>query len=539
MKAGELFKQGRIDDIWSYYCGWIDLSTPEFMEIQKRLLMEQIELLGKCELGRTLMRGHVPSSPEEFRSVVPLTTYSDYIPFLAEKKEDALPVKPCSWIRTSGRSQQFDLNCKWVPVAEERRSVSIRYAVATFIFAGCAHRGNFPFRPEDRFLYCAAPRPYASGEVFYHLPSEFPFRFLPSVEEAEGMSFQERVSTGFELALSEGLDGFAGLSSILVAVGERFSQFSLKGGKRHGSITLSAALRLGRAYVRSKLAKRPLLPKDIWTLKAIATSGSDTEIYRERIKELWGRYPLNVYSATEAGSVAVQLWNYKGMCFVPDTSFYEFIPEAEYLRSKADPAYQPRTLLLDEVEAGERYEIVFTGLHGSPFVRYRIGDMIKIVALRDDELGVDIPQMEFVSRCDSIIDLAGFARLTEAIIWQAIEDTGIAYTEWTAHKESDDAGPTLHIYLEPASDEHPSAAEAANALHQVLVENDEEYSALDNTLGLKPVRISWLAPGTFQQYGQEEEAAGSDLGHQKAPHTQPSEEVLETLLRIHRDRSSA
>ena len=83
--------------------------------------------------------------------------------------------------------------------------------------------------------------------------------------------------------------------------------------------------------------------------------------------------------------MAMQLWNYKGMCFYPGTNFVEFIPEGESRRSQTDPAYQPRTLLLDEVEAGQRYEVVFTGLRGSPFVRYRIGDMIKITAKKATE----------------------------------------------------------------------------------------------------------------------------------------------------------
>ncbi len=509
----------------------------EFMEIEERLLMEQIDLLSKCELGRTLMQGHVPSSVEEFRAVVPLTTYRNYIPFLPDKREDTLPVKPCSWVRTSGNSRQYGCDFKWVPVSEARRVVSISIGFGSFIFAGCAHKGDFAFRPGDRFLYCTAPRPYVSGESLYGLAKEFPFRFLPSIEEAEKMSFQERIQGGFQLALSEGLDLFCGLSSVLVAVGERFSGLSLKQRESHGSLSLSSLLRLARAYLRSRLAKRPMLPKDIWPVKAIVTSGSDTVIYKERIKELWGRYPLNIYSSTEAGLVATQLWNYKGMTFVPGTNLFEFIPEDEHWRSRTDPAYQPRTLLLDEVEAGQRYEIVFTGLRGACFVRYRIGDMIKIVALRDDELGVDLPQMEFVSRCDSIIDLAGFARLTEPIVWQALEDTGIPYAEWSAHKGSDGVAPTLHVYLESAGDEHPDAEEAAAALHQALIKNDEEFRDLDTMLGLKPIRITWLAPGTFRQYREEKQAAGADLGQLKPDHMQPTNEAIAMLTRIHRSRS--
>ena len=226
------------------------------------------------------------------------------------------------------------------------------------------------------------------------------------------------------------------------------------------------------------------------------------------------------------------------MCFVPGTNFCEFIPEDEHLRSKADSTYQPRTVLLDEVEPGQRYEIVFTGLKGACFVRYRIGDMIKIVSLRDDELGVDIPQMDFVGRCDHIIDLAGFTRLTEAMVWQAIEDSGVPYVEWTAYKESSSEGPTLNICLEQRDGETTDTEEAAEALHQALIKNDDDYGNMDSMLGLKPVRVIWLAPGTFQQYMEEQQAAGSDLGHLKPPRMQPSQETTAELMRIHRSRSN-
>ena len=35
------------DKIWKAYCGFLDLTLDEFMQIQKRLLLEQIDLLLK------------------------------------------------------------------------------------------------------------------------------------------------------------------------------------------------------------------------------------------------------------------------------------------------------------------------------------------------------------------------------------------------------------------------------------------------------------------------------------------------------------
>ncbi|GAH05533.1 unnamed protein product [marine sediment metagenome] len=48
----DLLRQGRREELWQMCCGFIDLSLEQFMDIQKRLLLEQIELLKNCELGR-------------------------------------------------------------------------------------------------------------------------------------------------------------------------------------------------------------------------------------------------------------------------------------------------------------------------------------------------------------------------------------------------------------------------------------------------------------------------------------------------------
>ena len=83
-KPIELFRQGRHEELWQMCCGFLDLSLEQFMSIQRRLLLEQIELLKNCELGRKVMRGAMPETVEEFREQVPLTTYADYYPELPE-----------------------------------------------------------------------------------------------------------------------------------------------------------------------------------------------------------------------------------------------------------------------------------------------------------------------------------------------------------------------------------------------------------------------------------------------------------------------
>ncbi|MFC1909623.1 GH3 auxin-responsive promoter family protein, partial [Chloroflexota bacterium] len=163
-RAVELLQQGRDEELWQMCCGFIDLNIDEFMTIQRRLLQEQLELINNCALGTKIMRGARPRTLEEFRQQAPLTTYADYCPELSEKREDVLPVKPSTWVRTSGRSGEY--LCRWVPitpVCSQEISI-IMYGLG--ILSSCKERrdtSNLPQHP--KMLYTIAPRPYMSGAM--------------------------------------------------------------------------------------------------------------------------------------------------------------------------------------------------------------------------------------------------------------------------------------------------------------------------------------------------------------------------------------
>jgi len=44
---------------------------------------------------------------------------------------------------------------------------------------------------------------------------------------------------------------------------------------------------------------------------------------------------------------------------------------------------------MDELQPGN-YELVVTSFHGGPFIRYRLGHLIKITSLRNEQLDIDI-----------------------------------------------------------------------------------------------------------------------------------------------------
>ncbi len=520
----KLVRQGRHEEAWQRCCGFIDLSIEEFMMVQKRLLREQLELLKGCEMGREVMNGASPRNVDEFRQAVPLTTYDDYAKYLLEKREESLPMKPALWQYTSGKSGVYPY--RWAPVTEEQLKEIESLLFALLFFSGCRERNDIVFKERDKVLYGMAPPPYATGTMARVFPYEL-FDFLPHVDEAEKMSFEERMQRGFDLALSEGLDVCFALSSVAVAIGERFSR---KGSTSHVKSLLKdprVASRLAKGLLRSKLAHRQLLPRDLWSLRGLITFGSDTAVFRDKIRAAWGREPLEFHGCTEAVIIAMQTWDHQGMTFVPNLNFFEFIPEKESIKSRQNPAYQPRTLLLDELEPGN-YELVITSLHGGPFVRYRLGHLVRIISRSNDRLDIDIPQMEFLSRVDDQIDIAGFTRLSEKVIWQAIEKAGIEYAGWTVRKETKDK-PLLHLYIELKED-GPSAEQVATACHEELKKLDTPYAELEAYVGLRPLQVTLLPHSSFQLYRLRQQALGADLAQLAPPHINPSEEIVESLV---------
>jgi hypothetical protein len=522
----ELLVQGRNGELWQKCCGFIDLSLKDCMKIQRRLLREQLKLLIRCKLGRSIMKGAEPETTEEFREMVPLTTYADYEPFLLTKNERALPQKPLFWQHTSGRSGEYPF--KWVPVTSRQYDELRSLLFGCLAFACCGQKGEINYKRKDKFLYALAPPPYTTGALIHASPHEL-FDFLPPVKAAEDMSFEERVQLGFKMALAEGLDLFFALSSVLVAIGDRFAHNNQKIELKPLLGNPKAMARLLKGVLKSKLARRPLMPKDIWKLKGLVSTGSDGSVFREKVKEMWGRYPLDVYGGTEGIVIATQTWDYQGMTFIPHLNFLEFIPEKESLKSRDDPFYQPKTLLLDEVKLGEKYELAITNFYGGPLIRYKLGDMVKITALRNEKLGIDIPQMTFYARVDDMIDIAGFTRLTEKVIWQAIENSGVSYKEWTVRKELKES-PILHLYLELGENGHVTEEQIARSVHHELKRLDAPYADLESFLGLRPLEVTILPENAFDRYKARQQAAGADLAHLKPPHINPSDGIIECLV---------
>ncbi|MCF2679372.1 GH3 auxin-responsive promoter family protein [Faecalicatena contorta] len=530
MNLKEKLKKHQYKEIWQQYCGFLDLSMDGYMKIQKRLMEEQIQLWSNSGLGQSILKGKHPKNLDEFRQMVPLTEYEDYADILLSKQPDMLPGNPIIWIQTTWEGGKHPIK-----VAPYTRSMLDTYrnnVVACLILSTSKEKGKFDVEATDTFLYGLAPLPYATGLFPLALGEDIDIEFLPAVKDAVNMSFSERNKAGFKLAMKKDLGFFFGLGSVAYAVSLSLSAMAGSGGGVHLSSLLKCKphmiTRLIKAKHQCRQENRELMPKDLFQLKGFMVAGTDNQCYKDDLERLWGIRPMELFAGTEPSIIGTETWTRKGMYFFPDTAFYEFITEADMLKNYEDPSFIPRTYLMDEVQPGEKYELVFTILKGGAFARYRCGDMYRCVGLENREDETRIPRFEYVDRVPWIIDIAGFTRISENGIRSVIKLSGLPISNWAAAKEYNDKNrPYLHMYVELEEDALVKQAMSADILKELLSTYfkyiDQDYRDLKKILGMDPLVVTILRCGTFQKY---EEKTGKKM-HQMSPSYYELKELLE------------
>ena len=498
MRFEDKLKKYSHEQLWQEYCGFLDMSLSDYMYTQRRLMEEQLALWSGSGLGRQLLKGERPKTIDDLRRMLPLTTYADYADVLLPKRTEMLCGEPAIWIQTT-----WEGGLRPSKLAPYTRSMLDTYRhnlLSTMMMASARKKGDFDLKRGDRILYGGAPLPYMTGLMPSLFDEDIKFTWLPDANTNSDLSFSQRIKKGFAMALSGGVDFFFGIGSVANYITENFGKSS--GG--HGGKTKVSpgnALRYLRAKYISRRDGRPIVPGDVFRLKAFFFAGTDAKCYKDRLTKAWGIAPVELAAGTESTCIGAETWEHKGMVFFPDACFYEFIPEAEMRRNLEDPAYQPRTCLMDEIQAGETYELVISVFHGGAFMRYRIGDLYHCLSAGCGQL----PRLTFVDRVPDVIDIAGFTRITASSMQEVIRLSRLDIGDWVVKKEfngNDD--PFLHLYLEIP----PDAQAGEVATRAVLTEHlslyfkyfDSDYGDLKKLLNMEPLEITILKYGTIAAY---------------------------------------
>lgn len=503
MKFEEKLKKMNRQQLWLEYCGFLDMSLSDYMYTQRRLMEEQLTLWKRCGLGRHLLCGKDPGTIEELRELLPLTTYADYADILLAKRGDMLCDEPAVWIQTTWEGGLRPI--KLAPYTRGMLDTYCHNLVASLMMATAQKKGTYNFKRGDRVLYGGAPLPYATGLLPSLANEEIKLIWLPDDNAADGLSFSQRIKKGFAMGMNGGIDFFFGIGSVANYITESFGKMS--GGGHSGKkldISVKYALRFLKAKYVSRRDGRPILPKDIFRLKALYYAGTDARCYRDRLTAAWGVIPTELAAGTESTCLGTEDWEHRGMVFFPDSCFYEFIPQEEMMQNLRDPAYRPRTCLMDEVQAGDTYELVLSVLHGGAFMRYRVGDVYRCLSAG----GGTLPRFTFLDRVPDVIDIAGFTRITESGVEEIIRLSKLGIGDWLLKKEFDEHdNPFLHMYAEvtPEAQAHDAVAKQILQEHLAVYFKyfDSDYGDLKKLLNMDPLQITILRFGTIAGYQRE------------------------------------
>ncbi|MGN0302239.1 MAG: GH3 auxin-responsive promoter family protein [Anaerotardibacter sp.] len=482
-------------ELWDECCGFLTLSLDQYMTIQNRLLSEQMSIWVKSPLGQKITNGKSPQTIDEFRRAVPLTTYEDYADVLLSQREEMLPEKPAVWIETTWEGGKHPI--KSAPYTQAMLDTFHRNARSLIIFSTATDWNTYTVG--KNVLSGLAPLPYLTGLMGQILDEEYGFNMFPPRETTLSMSFSERSKLGIKMGLSEGIDYFFGLGSISYHLSKQIGKSS---GSSKKNVSPKVLLRMLKAKAKAKKEGREVYPKDIFDLKGFVCAGTDNACYKDDLEKLWGVRPMEIFAGTECSLVGTETWNRKDLYFYPDVCFYEFLPlECVRRTDKHMP-----TLTMDQVEPGGIYELVVTVFKGGAFARYRMGDVYRCVGIGDERDHSSLPRFRYIDRVPTIIDIAGFTRITENSINEVVALSRLPIKQWCAAKEFDaqTRHPFLHLYVEMEAEEVLDIALSEEVLRRHLEVyfsyQDNDYDNLKKILEMEPLRITFVQSGTFEQY---------------------------------------
>ncbi|XP_022107597.1 GH3 domain-containing protein-like [Acanthaster planci] len=241
--------------------------------------------------------------------------------------------------------------------------------------------------------------------------------------------------------------------------------------------------------------------KRIWP-HLVAMEGVDILGFRKKLEETysfgvpcvsWG------YGCTESGVISTNLWFQEKetrYIFLPGSAVLEFIPEENNLEE------DPKTLLINEVVVGARYELVMTTRTG--LYRYRNGDIIQIVGFHDN-----CPAMRMLYRTGEYLNLV-YEKMNTQVVDVALRATvgsdGIQLVDWTGaespiyHPDNSELYYILFVEINPGEGKLSVTQEQKAKFDECLQQDHFYYKGLRGSSTISPAQIKLVRPGTFSEF---------------------------------------
>ncbi len=235
------------------------------------------------------------------------------------------------------------------------------------------------------------------------------------------------------------------------------------------------------------------LLRRLWPGLAVVSSiaGASFSLYTRQLAPYLEGVPLfaSLYASTES-IIGVPLELERAIyCLLVGRAFFEFIPEQEL------DAASPRTVLPEQLQEGEAYELVLTTQAG--LYRYRMGDVVRIVGRFHQA-----PLMEFLYRRGSLLNLMG-EKTSEHAARQSLEEAlateGLRPADYSAVENTQELPGryAFFVELEGAGAQVKEPERLSRALEEALCRNNPFYATMRGYDRLGAATLHRVEAGTF------------------------------------------
>ncbi|MCR9251878.1 MAG: GH3 auxin-responsive promoter family protein [bacterium] len=249
---------------------------------------------------------------------------------------------------------------------------------------------------------------------------------------------------------------------------------------------------------------------DIWpNLQIFVHGGVSFEPYKQGFEKLLAK-PLiymETYLASE-GFIAFQATpGAKSMKLVLNNGiFYEFIPfTSENFTEEGELKENPRTVMIDQVEANKEYAIILSTNAGT--WRYIIGDVVKFSSVEDCEIVITGRTKHFLSLCGEHLSVDNMNKAVEL----TSKDLNIDIREFTVIGDSYETMFAHHWYI--GTDDEINQEELKVKIDSHLKALNDDYKT-ERTSALKEVFVHVLPTKAFIQWMKKQ---GKEGGQNKFP----------------------
>lgn len=533
-------------ELWEKYCGFFDKTFSEqvaYSEKQKQELFE--------EWKHTKAAKHLcPDGVERFEDI-PLTTYDDY-PILREfgkKVEDLSESVPRGkdeslwdyydrisrqvapmldgWLtdeyglccKTSGTSG----DSKWFAHGRQFLENGLRNIIALPILSCSDVWGRTSLRRGSKVLEVGGPSPYINGMLF-KAAVDNGLILIPGMEVHDNISdMRKKIMIALKMIeRGENIDFAGGIASVFHMTCRYFTDRKSLYKDYYQSMNFGIPkIVLFFMWLYQKMfGKTYKKSMEIMPVKGIGAGGFDTEIYAHLLKDQFGVDLLNAYGTTEFGFIMGGFPDRKRdlMPFL-NSGYFEFLNNDGKVRK------------VTELEKGKIYGLVSTP-YRSVIVRYKIGDLFKVVDFRADGL----PIFSFESREADLLDISGYFRLSDALAIKALVEAGLPPTDkWAFVKETE---PEEHLCLLMEREWEYPEIEASQRVFEALKKVDPFFQNYVRDFGIrdpwKAIKVEYLKKGAFMRYTMLRAKHGAEMGQIKPIKliTPKNKEVADLLRRI-------